>query len=193
MAEGGEVSAHTPERAKQGERTVRLDEMTGVQTLQRTPPDVPILPGHVLRREFASLRHATQSWFLHFDVATGKVIEPSWGPTRCEDDGVAQLHRLIACSPETKRWHLIRNNLDIHRSEPLVCWIADREGIEQDMLGVKGKRGLLHSMKSRAAFLYDPAHRVGFSSTPKTCLLTCPARSSKTNAMRKGWSSRPAR
>jgi transposase len=144
-----------------------MDELTGVQALQRKHPDLPMLSGHVLRREFEYIRHGTLSWFVNFDVVTGKVIEPSWGPTRCEEDCVAHLQRLIASSPQTKRWHLIMDNLDIHRSESLVRWIADLQGIEQETLGVKGKRGILHSMKSRAAFLHDSTHRVVFYYTPK--------------------------
>lgn len=143
-----------------------MDEMTGVQALQRKHPDLPMLSGHVLRREFEYIRHGTLSWFINLDVATGQVIEPSWGPRRCEEDCVAHLQRLIASSPEIKRWHLIMDNLDIHRSESLVRWIADLEGIEQETLGVKGKRGILRSMKSRAAFLHDPEHCVVFYYTP---------------------------
>jgi hypothetical protein len=123
-------------------------------------------PGHVLRREWESLRHGTRSWFLTFAVATGQVIDPSWGPTCGEDDGVAPLHRLIARSPETRRWQLIMDHVDISRSEALARWIADLEGIEQETLGIKGTRGMLHAMKSRAAFVHDPAHRVVCSSTP---------------------------
>ncbi len=144
-----------------------MDELTGIPALERKHPDLPMQSGHVLRREFEYIRHGTLSWFINFDVVTGKVIEPSWGPTRCEEDCIAHLQRLIASSPETKRWHLIMDNLDIHRSESLVRWIADMEGIEQETLGVKGKRGILHSMKSRAAFLHDPTHCVVFYYTPK--------------------------
>ncbi len=144
-----------------------MDELTGVQALERKHPDLPMQPGHVLRREFEYIRHGTLSWFINFDVATGQVIEPSWGPTRGEADAVAHLQRLIVNSPETRKWHLIMDNLDIHRSESLVRWIADLEGIEQETLGVKGKRGILQSMKSRAAFLHDTTHQVVFYYTPK--------------------------
>jgi hypothetical protein len=144
-----------------------MDELTGVQALQRKHPDLPMQPSHVLRRQFEYIRYGTLSWFINFDVATDQVIEPSWGPTRGEEDCIAHLQRLIASSPETKRWHLIMENFDIHRSESLVRWIADLEGIEQNTLGVKGKRGILRSMASRSAFLRDPTHRVVFYYTPK--------------------------
>ncbi len=68
-----------PRRAQQGERTISLDELTGVRALERMNPDLPMQPGHVLRREFEYIRHGTLSWFSNFDVVTGQVIEPSWG------------------------------------------------------------------------------------------------------------------
>jgi len=41
-----------PARARQGERTVSTDEMTGVQALERAAPGLPLAPGKVERREF---------------------------------------------------------------------------------------------------------------------------------------------
>jgi hypothetical protein len=141
--------------------------MTGVQAIERKHPDLPMLSGHVLRREFEYIRHGTLSWFINFDVVTGQVIEPSSGTTRNEEDGLAHVQRLIASDPHATKWHSVLDNLNIHQSEALVRWVADREGIAAESLGVKGKSGILHSMASRAAFLHDLTHQVVFYYTPK--------------------------
>jgi putative transposase len=167
IVEGGQVYAKAAERAKQGERTISMDELTGVQALERKHPDMPMLPGHVLRREFEYIRHGTLSWFINCDVVTGHVIEPSWGTTRNEEDALAHLQRLIASGPHVTKWHLMLDNLNIHQSEALVRWVAEQEDIAQETLGIKGKSGILRSMESRAAFLHDPAHQVVFYYTPK--------------------------
>jgi transposase len=167
IVEGCQVYAQAAERAKQGERTISLDELTGVQALERKAPDLPMQPGKVRRREFEYIRHGTLSWFINFDVVTGKVIEPSWGPTRTEEDALAHIQRLIASDQKATKWHLMVDNLNIHQSESLVRWVAEREGIGPEALGVKGKRGIVQSMESRAAFLHDPTHQMVFYYTPK--------------------------
>jgi transposase len=146
---------------------ISLDELTGVQALERKHPDLPMQPHHVLRREFEYIRHGTLTWFINFDVVTGQVIVPSWGPTRTEADTLAHLQRLIASDLQATKWHIILDNLNTHQSEALVRWVAEREGIAPETLGVKGKSGILHSMESRAAFLHDPTHKVVFYYTPK--------------------------
>src|SRR5437588_6340575 len=174
IVEGCRLYASAPQRAKQGERTISLDELTGVQALQRKHPDLPMHPGHVLRREFESMGHGTLSWFIHFDVVFGQVIEPSWGPRRTEEDALAHLEHLIASDPQASKWHIVLDNLNIHQSESLVRWVAEREGMPSETLGIKGKSGIMHSMESRATFLHDPTHQVVFSYTPKHACLDDP-------------------
>ena len=73
----------------------------------------------------------------------------------------------MASDAQATKWHIILDNLNIHQSEALARWVAEREGIAPAMLGVKGKRGILQSMESRAAFLHDASHQVVLYYTPK--------------------------
>lgn len=174
IKEGCDLYAKAPERAYSGERTISIDEMTGVQALERTYPDLPMQPdspdlpkGRVLYREFEYTRHGTLSWFINFDVVTGKVIYPSYGLTRNESDMLAHVQKLVESDKDAKKWHLIMDNLNTHQSESLVRWIAEMEGIPEEIVGIKEKSGILKSMITRAAFLHNEQHFVVFSYTPK--------------------------
>lgn len=151
------------EPAHAGQRT---DELTYVQALERLAPDLLPRPGHVARHEFEYKRHGTLSFMINFDVATGRVVCPSDGPTRTEADFVAHVRRTVGTDPSAVQWHFVLDNLDIHRSETLVRYVAERDDITDD-LGVKYVRGVLRSKATRAAFLAEPTHSIVFHYTPK--------------------------
>lgn len=156
------------ERAALGEQTISLDEMTGIQALERKYPDKPLEPSKIQRREFEYIRHGTQTLIASFDVATGLVIKASVGDTRTEVDYLTHVQQTIATTPNATKWHLVMDCLNTHQSESLVRHVAQVEGLEID-LGIKGKCGILKSMQTRTDFLTDKTHRIIFYFTPKHC------------------------
>ena len=156
-----------PVLEQQGIHVVSTDEMTGIQALERAAPTLPMQPGQPERREFEYIRHGTLSLIADFAVASGRVVNASLGPTRTEEDFVAHVQQTLAADPHGD-WIFILDQLNTHQSEGLVRLVAQECGLTDD-LGEKGKRGILHTMPSRAAFLGNPAHRIRFVYTPKHC------------------------
>ena len=165
MAEVCDLYEQAGRLAEQGVHLVSTDEKTGIQALGRLHPDLPMGPGAVQRREYEYVRHGTLCLTANLEVWCGLIVSPTLGPTRTEADFVAHVEQTVATDPGAG-WVFLVDNLNTHQSEGLVWWVAQACGIEED-LGAKGKRGVLKSQKSRAAFLKDRGHRIRFAYTPK--------------------------
>jgi transposase len=166
VADVNQIYQEAQERRQQGERVESIDEMTGVQALERKYAGLPLAQGKVERREFEYIRHGTQAFIVSFDVASGQVPLLSPGDTRNEQDFVQHIRRRVEAEPTVTQWHFVADNLNTHLSETLVRYVAHLSGITAD-LGVKGKAGILASKQTRAAFLTDTTHKLVFHFTPK--------------------------
>jgi transposase len=152
---------------EQGTHVVSTDEKTSIQALERIHPSKPPRPGLIELIEHEYKRHGTLCLIANFEVATGRVIESTIGPTRTEKDFADHIQRAIATDPSAG-WIFVVDQLDTHMSASLVREISEQIGDAGD-LGVKGRNGILKSRKTRKRFLGDPSHRIRFVYTPRHC------------------------
>jgi hypothetical protein len=87
--------------------------------------------------------------------------------TRTETDSLENLDNVVLLDPDA-RYRIICDNLSTHCSESIVRYVAEACQITLPP-GRKGGNGILESIKSRAALLSDPSHRIQFLFTPRHC------------------------
>ncbi len=146
--------------------TVSVDEMTGIQALERNAKTKPMKPGQPAQPEFEYTRHGTLCLIGNWHVVLGQMIAPTIGLTRTEEDFYRHIQQTVATEPQAG-WRFVVDNLNTHCSESLVRYVARLEGIDPSTLGQKDKAGILKSMASRQAFLSDGSHRIRFVYLPK--------------------------
>jgi transposase len=118
--------------AQENTHTVCIDEMTGIQALERIAPTKPVQPGRIEAREFEYKRHGTLTLIGNFHVVTGKLLSPTLGPTRTEADFAKHVMQTVTTDPEAS-WVFVVDNLNVHASETLVTEVAKTCDIKQDL------------------------------------------------------------
>jgi transposase len=147
-------------------RTVSVDEMPGIQALERIAKTMPMAPGRPSRIEYEYERHGTLCLIGNWDVVLGQMIAPTIRATRTEEDFTWHIHHTVQTDAAAS-WVIVVDNLNTHCSESLVRYVARLEGIDEKTLGQKGKSGILKSMATRQVFLSDRRHRIRFVYLPK--------------------------
>lgn len=146
--------------------TVSVDEMPGLQALERTAATIPMKPGQPKRIEYEYKRHGTLCLIGNWHVVEGQMISSTIKQTRTESDFAWHIHNTVQTDPDAG-WVFVLDNLNVHCSATLVGYVAQLEGIDNSTLGKKGHSGILKSMESRKSFLSDRSHRVRFVYLPK--------------------------
>jgi hypothetical protein len=98
-------------RRRDTHRTILVDEMTGIQALERIAPRLPMLPGKAEQREFKCRRHGAQILIAAFNVTAGKVE----GVVRNSPIGkrFRPLSAQVVEHRPTARWNIVGDNLFI--------------------------------------------------------------------------------
>ena len=121
-------------------------------------------PGYPEKIEHSYERHGTLTLIANLEVGSGRIINPTIGPTRTELDFVNHIKQTVS---DDGKWIFVLDQLNTHKSESLVKYVAAECGIDENQLGVKGKIGILKSMETRKDFLESPEHSIQFVYTPK--------------------------
>ena len=114
-----------PDLHEQGAHIISTDEKTGMQALERIHPTKPPRPALIERIEGEYKRHGTLCLIANWDVVQGRIVTPSIGPTRTEEDFTANIQRTIDTDPDGT-WIFVVDQLNTHMSETLVNLVAER-------------------------------------------------------------------
>ena len=117
--------------------TVCIDEMTGIQALERIAPDAaddarPDASGRVRVQAARDLDADRQ-----LPCGDRGVDRPTLGPTRTEADFAGHIEQTVATDPDAS-WVFVVDNLNIHCSETLVQGVATACGIDARRWGKRG-------------------------------------------------------
>ena len=79
--------------------------------------------GQCARHDSSYERHGTQCLIANFEVATGKIISPTIGDSRTEEDFISHIKNTVKTDPKAE-WIIILDQLNTHKSESLVTHVT---------------------------------------------------------------------
>jgi len=112
---------------RENTHTVSVDEMTGVQALERIAPTIPMKSGRPERFEFEYKRHGTLCLIANWHVVIGQMIAPTIGPTRKEEDFQKHVSRTVATDPDAG-WRFMVDRLNTHCRQKRQVWNSQIDG-----------------------------------------------------------------
>jgi transposase len=98
-----------------------VDEKSQIQALDRTAPNLPILPTTPARRSHDDPRHGTAGLFAALDVASGKVISSVHRRHR-HQEFLKFLRTIDRTVPAGLDVHLVGDNYATHNTEAIKTW-----------------------------------------------------------------------
>ena len=145
-----------------------IDEKTGIQAIQNTKTTKADI-NKKKRLDHEYIRNGTVCLTAAFSVNKGSVPYSVVDYTRKADDFRDFIKTIVDSELDSKKSVIfVADQLNTHKSEELVRYLAEINNYTEE-LGVKGKCGILKSMKTRMEFLENNNHRVRFQFTPKHC------------------------
>jgi len=126
---------------KNGTQVMSTDEKMGIQAREHANPKQTMQPGQVERCDPEYVRHGTTGIIATRNVVTGEIVEPMIQPTRTEEDFAKHIEQVVNRDPESN-YIFITDNLNTHKSETLVKLVAKMNGIPEESLGKKERKGI---------------------------------------------------
>lgn len=102
---------------------VCLDEMTGLQALERARPDIAMTVGSPIRRDFEYVRHGTVTFMGAYDVRRGKLF--GFFSETHDSATFAQLLDMVDSVYPPGDGHLICDNLSAHDTDEVWEWLEE--------------------------------------------------------------------
>ncbi len=105
--------------------SLRVDEKSQIQALDREQPVLPMMLGIPERRTHSYVRHGTTSLFAALHIASGFVIGKCYKRHRATEflDFLKQIDRAV---PDGLDVHIVMDNYATHKTAKVRAWLARR-------------------------------------------------------------------